>query len=143
MATVVAQGSKFSATISGVLTEIGGRISISPPKGSKPEIKITTLGSTAQEYAGGLPDLGEVSVEYLLDPQNATHAALLSWFIATSSAVVCKIELPDGINGGAGSTFNFSAFPKGFEPNELTTDEIVSVTLSFKVSGSVTFTPAS
>ena len=126
-------GSKFYYGNTGAeaATQIARVRGITPPTAEVPDIDTSHLESTAREFTAGLRDNGEaeLSVEFA-----KTAIDTLEGLVGTDKAF--KIELADG------SKFLWEGYIKslGTEPIEL--DTIVVNTITVKVSGAITFTPA-
>ena len=80
MAGTKAQNAKlFYSDDSGVsYDEVVNMTTINFPQGSKSDIDMTGLTSTAMEYDQDVPDFGSVSFSFNFDGTNATHQALVA-----------------------------------------------------------------
>ena len=116
-----------------VFTLVGQITDLSGPDGSAAEIDISTLDSTAKEFAMGLMDEGSFSFEMVFDPANAQHVGvrddrtnktLRNW----------QVVLPDG----SSTTIAFAAYITGFSlaaPG----DEVWRASVTLRISGALTW----
>lgn len=128
--TMVKASSEPADTVINALTSIG---SVS---GEGEEIDVTTLDSPngAKEYIQGAVDWGTIDIAgNVVD--GAQIAALRSIFDSkeTRSWIITT---------PAGHTISFNAFIQTFEYGEKTVDGIDTYSMTLRVSGDVTFTPA-
>lgn len=120
-------------------TDVANVTSISGPGLTKADIDVTSHDSpdNYQEWLAGLKDGGEVSMDINWDPAETTQQVLISDFNLTGSAANrdYRIEFPDG------ATWAFAGYVKGFEPTAPHDDKLTA-SVTFKVNGKPTFTPA-
>jgi len=128
---IVARGDAASPE---VYTTIAGVQGFSGPGGQASVIDVTTLQSTAKEKLVGLQDEGQISIDVLHDPADATHTGirtdrtnrtLRSW----------RITFTDSPN----SVATFSAYVLG-TPITGSVDEAVTMSVTLEISGIVTWT---
>lgn len=129
--TMVKAGSEAADTVVKSLTSIGAIT------GEGEEIDVTTLDSPngAKEYIQGAVDWGtqEVAGNVVDGDQVAALRAVFDskktrdWVVATP----------------AGNQISYKAFIQSFEYGEKTTDGLDTFTMTLRISGTVTFTPAS
>lgn len=100
--------------------------SISGPKIEVDEHEITNLDSTAKEYTPGLPDGGEVEVEFFF--QNAVVTTLSADFCDVATWTVV---FPDAFSN---STWTFDGFVKTLE-TEFSNEDPLMLKVSIKVTG--------
>jgi hypothetical protein len=115
-----------------VFSNIPEIISISGPDATKAEIRVTDLGSTAEEFVGGLADFGRMSIEMYYRGTLLIHQQLFADFKNPTSPIRnFKLAFTNG------KFWNFAAsvfaFPMSIQPNE--TDK---VTMTLRLSGTVT-----
>ena len=116
-------------------TDLGCQISgFTGPGGSKPEIDVTTLCSTAKEFIGDLPDYGSVEMQGFFDPADA-GVALLKALNDSGDTADWRITWPDSGTTewafeGYVSTFSVSAGA----------GQALQLTASVRVSGAITET---
>jgi hypothetical protein len=101
--------------------------------GSAAELDKTNLSSTAKEFALGLVDPGQFSIEIDTDMNDAGQAALRAK--QQSGAISSfKLVLP---GGGANLTYSFSGYVKKL-PQTGGVDQIVKSSVEIRISGPVT-----
>lgn len=128
--TMVKSGSETADTVVKALTSIGAIT------GEGEEIDVTTLDSPngAKEYIQGAVDWGTQDIEGNVvdaDQIDALRAVFDSkktreWIVTTP----------------AGNQLSYNAFIQSFEYGEKTTDGLDTFTMTLRISGAVTFTPA-
>ena len=129
MAVVSAKGT----TVSYNSQTVGGVISFSGFDGAAADKDRTTLASTAKEYAPGLQDNGEFTLDLFRDGDDAGQAAILTALSAQSTNTMV-VTLPT-------STLNvatFSAYVKSLS-SVGAVDEDVKGKVAFKITGAVTW----
>lgn len=137
MAKGSSQGASFmvgdGATPTEAFTEIPHARSIQWPGNPTPDIDVSDLGSTAREFVGGLPDLGEMSVEFLWDFEvEALHLALYTDFKASTVKNYRRVD-------PGGSIRTAPMYPRNIdEPRGV--DEARTATVTFRISGDDTYT---
>lgn len=138
MAKYDAYGTKLYNGTSGGGTLYAQVTSISGPSLSADVIDVTNHASTNawEESVVGILRSGDITVEIVYDPANATHKnganGLLSDFLARVSITVTLV-FPD-----TGATeWTFSAFVTGFEPS-MPVDGALTAAVTFKPTGNMT-----
>jgi hypothetical protein len=127
MAYIQAQGTTL--TIDTVA--IGGIQSYSGFDGTSTEIDVTTLASTAKEFATGLEDFGSISFEMIVDDTDAGQEDLRdAKTAATSDDYVLTLPGP--------YTRSFSASVTSFSESA-GVDDVVKATVTLRISGAVTY----
>lgn len=129
--TLVKTGSEAADTVIKSLTSIG------EIAGEREEIDVTTLDSPngAKEYISGAVDWGSQDIEGNVTDDSQMQK-LRSIFDAQSTRSWI-IETP------AGNKISYNAFISSFKYGEKTTDGLDGFSMTLRISGSVTFTPAS
>ncbi|MGW2260272.1 phage tail tube protein [Streptomyces sp. NPDC001780] len=119
-----------------VFTEIADITNLGGPGLSRETVDVTSHGSPDawMEFVGGLKDAGEVSVD--INYQPAKHDLLVDDFDDEEPRSY-QIVFPDE----AATTWTIKALLTGFEP-EAPYDDKLSASLTLKVSGKPTLTPA-
>ncbi len=99
------------------------------------ESDATSLGSAAatKEFLPGLVDEGGFNATLVF--LKADYATLRSWIRVMQGF---QIQAPDGSSGSSGSTWQFSGFLTELG-EEFPEDDLISVDVTFKISGPVTF----
>lgn len=117
-----------------VFTAIANVTSITPPALSRETIDVTAHDSADgyREYLGGLKDSGEVSADVNYDPSE--HDTFVDDLDDTEPRNY-KVTFPDG------TVWAFSAILTGFEASAPMDDKL-SASLTWKVNGKPTITPA-
>jgi len=123
--------------------------SISGIGGSAGEIDITNFDSTAKEFLVGLKDSGSVTVNFNYDPQDASHSTLLGleggdnkrFVIAGSEAGTDVTYTSTFVIPTDRTTIDFTAGVQSM-PFDLATDDVYRGTITLRVSGAYTITPA-
>ena len=120
---------KKGATTIAAIRDIGG------PSVSLDPLDVTTHDSTAawREFIAGLKDGGEVSLDLVFDPANASQKTLRDDLNARTVNAY-SITLTDV----APTVISFSALVTDFEPAMGVEDEL-SATATLKVTGAVTW----
>lgn len=115
--------------------EVANVTNISGPSISRSTIDVTAHDSSEawMEFLGSLKDGGEVSMDINWDPEEATHASLVDDLDDTEPRDY-KIIFPNDL-----AEWAFSGIMTGFEP-DYPTDDKVSASVSFKVTGKPTLT---
>lgn len=130
---------------SGTLTSIGQLVSIKPASPEKEEIDTSHLGSTAMEYLLSIPDNGELEFTVEWDANNAGHQALWTNFTDTSptdaAAALWTITFNDKVTT-AGTTVTFNGAVKSFPWDEIELKKVVTVSITVRITGPITITPA-
>jgi predicted secreted protein len=133
MAKYDAYGTKlYKGTTTG--TAYAQIVSLSGPGMSLDMIDVTSHDSTAawEEVVGGILRSGEMTMEIVYDPANATHADLVD-DIEARTAIVFTIEFSDA----ATTEWTFSGFVSGFE-TDMAHDGALTATVTIKPTGDLT-----
>lgn len=132
MAKIKAQGSVFK-----IGSDTVGQVkSISGPSISCADVDVTSLSSTLKEYAPGIPDGGDVSLEVWMDLTDAGQDAIFTDANTPNASQTFSIDLSNG------DQFSWSGYVKKFETSGYEVDGYVTASVDIKVNGTVTFTPA-
>ncbi len=115
-----------------VFTTIAEVKSIDGPGGQANEIDVTDLSSTAKEFALGLQDEGDITLDINYIPGNTQHAQLRSDRAAGTSRNY-RITFTDS----PATTWTFAAYVKGFSISNAV-DNITGASVTLRVSGSIT-----
>jgi hypothetical protein len=110
-------------------------LSISGPTESRPEVSTTSLDDTAQTFRFGLKDGGEVSVEIQYD--SSSHVGLHG-MLSDTTATATTITLVD-VDGSTNESITFNSFLTGWDLSGMEVEGNVTASLTFKVSGDVTY----
>ena len=100
------------------------------------EIDVTDLDSADdfKEYIAGTRDAGDVSVSGNIVTDDAV--ATLYGLADSRTIEAWEVKYPSG------AKWNFNAFVKSFKDGEKTPDGVATFSMSLRVSGKPTFTPA-
>lgn len=138
MAKYDAYGTQLFRGTSGGGTAYAQIVSLTGPGLSADTIDVTTHASTNawEEVVVGILRSGDMSMDIVYDPVNATHKnaanGLLADFLARASTTF-TIVFPD-----SGTTeWTFSAFVTGFEPS-MPHDDALTAAVTFKLTGDIT-----
>lgn len=105
---------------------------MSGPDASKNEIPVTDLASLAQEFKGGLPDFGRLTLEMNYIPGNAIHTAMRNDFNSGSSPVRnWRIAFVNGFR------WVFQAYVASF-PGNIQGDSVQKASVVLRITGPVT-----
>ena len=117
-----------------VFTAIANITALTPPGISRETLDVTAHDSPDgyMEFIGGLKDAGEVSFDVRYDP--SVHDVLVDDFEA-AEPIDYEVAFPDG------TVWAFSAILTGFE-SDAPYDDVLSASLTLKVSGKPVITPA-
>lgn len=136
MAYAPGKGTILQLEIASVFTAIAQLVNVTPPSMSVGTSETTHLASTWREFIGSIPDGGEITFTIEYDSADASHAALSSKFAG------CAVENWKVLFNDAGDTeVAFSGIITGFSWDEVVIDNVVTASLTVKVSGTVTVTP--
>ncbi len=117
--------STSTSNLCGEVTDIKG------PTGSKAEIDITSLASSAKEYMMALADFGDVTVNFNYSGADVTQGGIYTDFNQqTAPKRRCVIKLTDT----ASHVLMFKGYVKAFA-FDITKDSVVKVTAGFRISG--------
>jgi hypothetical protein len=124
-------------------TDVAELTSIDFPSESRPAIDSTALADTARQYKVGLYEAGEVSAEFYFDPDNDEHIFLRDQ-VKGGAKRAYRITIPaDPDVAGAKDWYcDFVAFVTEFTPAAGGDDELLSVSVTLKVTGEVTYEEA-
>lgn len=128
----------------GSITAIAQIIKITPPGGSREEIDVTDLLSTAAERLLSIPDWNGLKFTLNYDADNAGHAAVLTNFNAdpiTGMKATWTITLND-IKLTTATTISFSGQCSEHTYGEIENKAVATVDVTVSVTGAVTITPA-
>lgn len=133
-AAIMGAGTIFSVSTDGgsTYTALAEVNSISPPSDNIDIIDATSMDSAnrTREFIVGFRDPGNCTLEMNFIPGNAGDQKLIQIRDA-AVAVYCKIVYPNSV------TWTFLALLTGYEP-QVPTDDKMSATVTFKVTGSYT-----
>lgn len=117
-------------------TTVASLTSIGEIAGEREEIDVTTLDSPngAKEYIAGGVDWGSQDIEG--NVVDAAQVAKLRAVFDAQSTREWEITTP------AGNKIAYSAFISAFKYGEKTTDGLDTFSMTLRISGNVTFTPA-
>lgn len=120
----------------GVYVIVGEVTEVTPPNEQADDVVATHLRSPGRkhEYIPGFIEPGEAGLSINWIPGNATDA-MLQDLKASGARRMHKITWPNGV------AWEFTAYVKGFEPSA-PIDDRMTATVTLKVSGSTTITPA-
>lgn len=153
MATLKTQGTSLyilDETNSGnEVQKIGQITGFSGVGGTAGEITATNFDSTAQEFVTGLKDNGTISINLDWDPADASHQTLDSlvggdnkrFFIACSEAATDPTFSSTFTLPTDRTTLDFVGGVLSFQ-KDASTDDIWRGSVSIRVSGDITITPA-
>ena len=138
--------SRFNAhgtTVEFASADIGRIINITPPDRSKGDVEITVGESGGdREYIPGLREGGTLTLEMLLDVDNAGQDALYTNYDADGVTETCFIVLPSTATAGSEvATYRFVCYVNA-EPTELpvVADDPATLSVTLKVTGAVSLT---
>jgi predicted secreted protein len=115
-----------------VFTLIDQITTLDGPDGSASEIDITTLDSTAREFAMGLKDSGSITFEAVYDPAKTQHQGLRTdW----NARTLRNFQLV--FTNSPATTWSFSAYVQNFSISA-GVDEVVRLSVTLRISGDVT-----
>lgn len=114
-------------------TKITQATSIGLPSPTNDPVDDTDLDSDAVESSPGLPDNGEIAVEFRFDPDDLNHTYVEDWANAPVKKPV-RVTIPTLPKD---TYYTFNAFPTGFDRPGGTTSDPLTATLGLKISGAV------
>jgi predicted secreted protein len=138
MAKVAAYGAQLFRGTSGGGTAYAQMVSLSGPTLSADTIDVTTHASTNawEEVVVGILRSGEMGMDIVYDPANATHKnagnGLLADFLGRASTTF-TIVFPDVGN----TEWTFAAYVTGFDPS-MPHDDALTAAVTFKLTGDIT-----
>lgn len=117
-------------------TEIAEVFDITPPNDTVDEIDATHMQSPnrTREFIPGLIDPGEASFEMNFVPGSTSDLKISALKVA-GTRVKCRITFPNSV------TWVFTGWVSGYEP-AVPTDDKMTATVTWRVSGSTVSTPA-
>jgi hypothetical protein len=122
----------------GTYTTIAAATGIGANEPEVAEVPKTTLASTRKEYRPGkIPDEGTIDFTIWYDPNDATHQSLYT-FWAAGTTKNWKVKYNDGLTTNASETF--AGFITKPSRGEIADEENVSLTVTIRITGSVTRT---
>jgi hypothetical protein len=133
MATLT-QGTEISITVGaapGTPTVIAEATGWSGPRFTRNEIDITNLGSTAKQFALGLQDPGEFTVDVNFDFEDAGQSAAWDALQGTTPMPV-TVTYPDDKGG-----ISFEALVMNFEQTGRADDKVTG-SITLRITGAVT-----
>jgi predicted secreted protein len=136
MGTNSTKGTVLQVSIATVFTPVTQRTSIKPNTRKRNEIETTDLDSADEASIPGIRRAGELEVSGNLDPAEATHAYLLSSYLAGANES-WKLILADA---GA-ATDAFSGWIMEHEYGEAKVDQLQTYRAKIKITGATTLTP--
>lgn len=154
MATLKTQGTELylldESDSGNEVRKIGQITSISGVGGEAGEIDITDFDSTAREFVTALKDNGSVSLELNWDPQDESHQTLDSIVGGDNKrfVIACSEGATDVTYSSSftlptdRTTLDFEAGVRSFQ-KDASADEVWRGSVSMRVSGAITITPAS
>lgn len=131
----MALGTKMTcagATVTWNSVLIGNPVSFSGFAGAVADKPRTTLASSAHEFAPGLPDYGELTVEVYRDVNDDGAAAIVAGYAAGTIANL-KLQLPAGTN----DVGTVSAYVKSFDIKASGVDSDIMGTVVFRCTGAL------
>lgn len=138
MAKYDAYGTLLYKGTSGAGTAYAQVQSFSGPGLSLDNEDVTTHDSTNawEEVIGTILRSGEISMDIVYDPADATHKNAAGGFLydlIQREAITLTLVFPDA----ASTEWTFSALPTGFEPG-MPHDGALTASVSFKLTGDIT-----
>lgn len=124
------QGTKFKVGSTAAVKVVN----IDGPGYSAAGIDVTALDSTEIESLPDIPDAGEIVMDLVYDPKEATHSSILAAMKAKTVAAM-SVEYPDGSSHG-GNGFYTSFKPKAARGDKLACE------VKVRAAGPWAFTPA-
>jgi hypothetical protein len=109
-------------------------VNIDGPGVSAASIDVTALDSAGIESLPDIPDYGEVTMDVVYDPKEATHSSILA-AMAAKTVAAKSVEYPDGSSHGG------NGFYTGFKPKAARGDKLAAE-IKVRAAGVWTFTPA-
>lgn len=135
MANTPGKGTDVKLTISATPTTVVQMVNVTSPQMENPEIDTTVLSDSWRTFIASIPDGGEVTLTMNYDASQATHAQLTTNFAAGTSGT-WKITFTDP---GA-ATIEFAGPITAFAWGEAAVDNLITASVTIKVTGSVTIT---
>lgn len=127
-------GKGTTCTVGG--TNITQLVNVTAPQMENPEIDTTVLSDTWRTFIASIPDGGEMTLTLNYDASTTVHGTLTTNFAAgTSSAWI--ITFADTNTATVAFNGPITAFAWG----EAAVDNLITATVTVKVTGSVTITP--
>ena len=124
-------------------------VSVDGLGGPRDQIDVTHLMSEEREFEAGFANPGQVTLEIIFDPAEASHEALLGlkdsgdkvpWMIASSDATTAPTVVASAFSALTTRTnWVFTAYVADFNLN-FNSNEVVRGTVTLQRSGAVAFT---
>jgi hypothetical protein len=116
-----------SVTVGGIrsITGIGS--------GTASEIDITTLDSTAKEFAQGLRDFGSIEIDLIRDQDDLGQVEMFN-SMATQSTETIVVTLPDS----TANVITFSGFVQSLS-TDIAADGVVMGKAKIRITGAIAF----
>lgn len=120
----------------GTWFEIAEVFDITPPSDTVDQVDVTHMQSAnrRREFISGLSDPGSAAFEMNFVPGSASDLKIQE-IRGTGEQVLCRITFPNGV------TWQFTGQIESYEP-AIPTEDKMTASVSFKVSGSTVATPA-
>ena len=137
---VVSYGAKLRVKdpANGTKLDVGGLTDFNGPQTSRDEIDITTLASTAKEYALDLKDLGTFTSTMQTRYGDPAQQVLLANMDSTET-LEFELVLPDDGYGNGQVTLGFKGRVQSF-PIQGSMGQVITTSLSIRITGDVEFT---
>ncbi len=118
----------------GTYEEIAQIASITPPQAEREVVEVDELDPPGEvkKKIIGLIDAGEVGLTLNFDPTNTGHTDLEQDF-RDGAAKNYQIKLPNGYG------WTFSAYCTSYQPQEISSSEVIQVETAFTLAGNYTF----
>jgi hypothetical protein len=130
-------GSTFTFPVSGTQTTVRGVSNLAFSGGEKPDIEVTGIDDTTQQFVGGRRQAEELSGTMAYDPSNTVHAAMRANYVASGSPVVAMTLV--SADAGAASRA-FSGYIKLWNET-FDAQGALSVNFTIKLTTGITLTP--
>ena len=136
---VVSYGAKLRVKdpISGTKIDVGGLTDFNGPQTTRAEIDVTTLASTAKEYALDLKDLGTFTSTMQTRYGDPAQQILLANMDSTDT-LEFDLVLPDDGYGNGPVTLSFKGRVQSF-PIQGSMGQVITTSLSIRITGAVEF----
>ncbi len=136
MAYTPGKGTELKLSIASVFTALAAVVNVTPPSMEMGTVETTHLASTWREFLSTIPDGGEVAFTIEYDPGATTHASL--WTAFQGGALEGWQVV---FNDAGDAVVAFSGILTKFNFDEVAVDNVVTASLTVKISGAVTITP--
>lgn len=132
MAFVAGKGTTLSVSVNSTFISVGQVVSISGPSANVGTYEVTDLDSSMRAFTPTIGDGGDISMACNYDPNNQAQA-FLQGLIASPSTVSFRLVHPTTTKFlSAGGVLT------GFGRGSVTVDNVHTVDISIKLSGSIT-----